>query len=141
MKIRFLIYGAAGMLMEILWTGLGSIIQGHWALAGFTYLWMFPIYGLAVFLEPVHEAIRPAPWWIRGAIWASFIIMLEYVTGWALQSIIGLCPWNYSPYTDSHVNGFIRLDYVPVWFVVGLLFERFHDLLERTLDTKTNSNI
>jgi uncharacterized membrane protein len=70
---------------------------------------------------------------VRGAIWAPFIITLEYVSGWTLQSLIGFCPWDYSPYTDSSVNGFIRLDFVPVWFVVGLLFERFHDLLDRVL--------
>ena len=31
--------------------------MGNWELPGFTYLWMFPIYGLAVF-EKIHDRIR-----------------------------------------------------------------------------------
>lgn len=131
MKTRFFIYGITGWVMEIIWTGLGSFLQGRWELSGFTYLWMFPIYGLAVLLEPVHDTIRPAPWWVRGMIWASFIIVLEYVAGSAIKAIIGFCPWDYSRHTKYSIGGFIRLDYAPVWFAVGLLFEKFHDLLNR----------
>ena len=115
--------------MEILWTGLGSVLQGRWELAAYTYLWMFPIYGLAIFLEPVHDAIRNTPWWVRGTIWASFITTLEYSAGWVLRATIGSCPWDYSGQSGYSVGGLIRLDYLPVWFFVGLLFEKMHDFL------------
>jgi hypothetical protein len=29
------------------------------------------------------------------------------------------------------MDGYIRMDYAPVWFIVGLLFERIHRFLDR----------
>ena len=33
------------------------------------------------------------------------------------------CPWDYSK-SPLNVNGLIRLDYAPLWFGAGLLFEK-----------------
>lgn len=131
MVTRFFIYGIAGWALEIFWTGLGSFSKGNWELAGFTYLWMFPIYGLAVFFEPLHERIRYYPWYFRGAVWSVLILAVEYSSGWFLELLIGNCPWDYSRETPYHVQGYIRLDYAPLWFLVGLLFERFHLFLDK----------
>ncbi|MCG8499050.1 MAG: putative ABC transporter permease [Firmicutes bacterium] len=129
MLIRFFIYGLFGWAMEIFWTGTSSLIGGDLRLRGTTYLWMFPIYGLAVFLEPVHNSIRFLPWLVRGGIWVVIILTIEYVAGWTLKSVVGLCPWDYSGSTKYAIGGLIRLDYVPAWFVAGLLFERLHDII------------
>ncbi len=51
MMKRFLVYGLVGLCAEIFWTGIGSLLQGDIRLSGFTYIWMFPIYGLTVFLN------------------------------------------------------------------------------------------
>lgn len=125
---RFLIYGVAGWGLEIIWTGIGSLLRGDLMLRGFSYLWMFPIYGLALFLEPLHDQLRPWPWYLRGLIWMSAILAIEYSTGWLLKSILGSCPWNYSG-ARFGIDGLIRLDYTPAWFSAGLLFERLHDTL------------
>lgn len=128
MLIRFFVYGFTGWCTEIFWTGLGSLLRGDAKLRGWTYLWMFPIYGLAITLEPIHNHIRHWPIISRGGVYVIFIWSIEYLTGWFLKSTIDLCPWDYSqsPYS---INGFIRLDYAPAWFVLGLLFENLHDLL------------
>ena len=55
---RFIIYGLLGFCMEVLWTGFGSLLKGDIKLTASTYVWMFFIYGLAVFLEPIHNRIR-----------------------------------------------------------------------------------
>jgi len=123
---KFFFYGILGWILEVLWTGLGSFAQGKWALESHTYLWMFPIYGLAVFLEPVHNEIRDYKWWARGLIYMSLIFAIEYSTGYLLDAIVGVCPWDYSGNTFSF-QGYIRLDYAPVWFAAGLLFEQVHD--------------
>ena len=34
-----------------------------------------------------------------------------------------MCPWDYSR-ARSNIQGVIRLDYAPVWFLTGLLYER-----------------
>ncbi|MGI6413076.1 MAG: putative ABC transporter permease [Syntrophomonadaceae bacterium] len=127
---RFLLYGLIGWIAEIIFTGLSSLLEGSIRLTGYTYLWMFPIYGMAVFLEPIHDRIRQSPWPVRGTIWAGAIFTIEYVTGWLLSVTIGVCPWDYSGLTRYSVDGFIRLDFFPVWFIAGLIFERIHDYLD-----------
>ncbi len=129
MKTRFIIYGFLGWCTEIFWTGFNSLLRGDVTLHGWTYIWMFPIYGLAIFLEPVHERIRSWPVLLRGGVYVLLIYAIEYATGTMLRSVLGVCPWDYSksPYA---VNGVIRLDYAPFWFIAGLLFEKLHDLLK-----------
>lgn len=125
---RFIIYGLAGWCMEIIWTGIGSFLDGDIYLNARTYIWMFPIYGLAILFEPIHDRIRAWPVIIRGGVYTLLIFIIEYLAGWTLQNIIGVCPWDYGDSTFS-IDGFIRLDYAPAWFVAGLIFERIHDLL------------
>ena len=56
------------------------------------------------------------------------IFAVEYVSGSMLKLFTGRCPWNYGRCRYS-VRGIIRLDFIPIWFVVGILFEKIHDLL------------
>ena len=133
MVIRFIIYGCIGWIMETFWTGLGSALRGNKSLACTTYLWMFPIYGMGIFLEPVHELIRGYLWIYRGFIWAFLIFTIELITGWVLKLTLGECPWDYdreAAIAAVTVKGLIRLDYLPVWFCVGLMFERMHDFIK-----------
>jgi uncharacterized membrane protein len=123
---KFLIYGLIGWCAEVFWTGLGSLMKGDVKLAAFTYIWMFPIYGMAVFLESVHDRLRELPIIIRGSIYTILIFAVEYITGMLLKFLIGVCPWDYSGNILS-INGVIRLDFIPVWFFAGLIFERIHD--------------
>ncbi|MDD4146134.1 MAG: hypothetical protein PHS83_03390 [Clostridia bacterium] len=133
MAKRFIIYGLLGWTMEVFWTGLGSLFNGNLMLSSFTYLWMFPIYGLAVFLERVHDQIDNLPWYVRGGIWVIIILSLEYLTGWLLLSFLGRCPWDYTDVTPYQIQGLIRLDYIPAWFLAGLIFERIHRTLDKLM--------
>lgn len=136
---KFIIYGFLGLCAEIFWTGLGSLIQGDIELRGVTYIWMFPIYGLAIFIEPVHNKIRRWPLILRGGVYTLIIFAIEYSSGFILKHLLGVCPWDYGNRLMS-VNGFIRLDFTPVWFCMGLLFEKVHDYLERfTVLIRANS--
>ncbi|MBU5590348.1 putative ABC transporter permease [Clostridium sp. MSJ-4] len=125
---KFVIYGLLGFCGEVLWTGIGSLVKGDVKLTGWTYIWMFFIYGLAVFLEPIHDRTRHLSFFIRGGIYMVLIFMTEFITGSILLKVLGVCPWNYagkplSPY------GLITFTYAPVWFVAGLIFEKIHDTL------------
>jgi len=128
--LHFVVYGIAGWVMEIIWTGAGSALRGDVRLVGWTYIWMLPIYGAAVCLEPVHDRIRRYPWYARGAVWMLLIWAGEYLAGWLLKVSVGACPWDYSA-ARYNLQGLVRLDYGPAWFVTGLLFERLHDRLDR----------
>lgn len=57
----------------------------------------------------------------HGMLYMVLIFVAEYVTGmWLRQR--GFCPWDYTG-RHSNVNGLIRLDFAPLWFGTGLLFE------------------
>lgn len=130
MKIlkRFLIYGIIGLVLEVVYTGLASLLQGDFRMQGFTFLVMIPIYGLAVFLEPLHNHLRPFPWWTRGLIYLGTIWMIEYSSGVILAGVLGDCPWQY--HGPLNVNGYIDLRMAPEWFLAGLAFEYLHDFLD-----------
>jgi len=127
---RFIIYGLIGWCLEVIWTGIGSLLNGDVSLTARTYLWMFPIYGSTILFEPVHEKIRIWPIWMRGTVWMMLYFAVEYFTGWILLQAIGVVPWDYSQ-AIFNIHGLIRLDYAPVWFVAGLLYEKIHDCLGR----------
>lgn len=125
-----------GWCIEIIWTGFESLANGDLRLMGFTNLWMFFIYGCAVFLEPLHERISKQSWPVRGIVWLTVIWSIEYVTGLLLLNILGVYPWFY---TDKYavLGGLVTLRFAPVWFFGGLLFERIHTLMDSYV-TKTD---
>lgn len=50
------------------------------------------------------------------------IFSMEYLTGTLLKKK-DFCPWDYSK-VPLNYHGVIRLDYAPVWFLTGLLYEK-----------------
>ncbi len=133
MLTHFVLYGLLGMLMEIFWTGLHSLLSGDLNLISKTSIWMFFIYGSAVFLEPIHDNIRRKNIFIRGVVWAVLIYAIEFLSGFLLEQLIGSCPWDYRDSTKYTIRGYIRFDYFPAWFIVGLLFEKVHDFFDEKL--------
>lgn len=124
---RFLIYGFLGLTLEVVYTGISSLLEGDLSMHGFSFLVMIPIYGLALFLEPVHNFIRSQPWWLRGVVYLLLIWGIEYVSGWFLNLVLGYCPWYYADLLN--VNHWITLRMAPEWFLAGLGFEVIHDHL------------
>ncbi|MGI6093906.1 MAG: putative ABC transporter permease [Lachnospiraceae bacterium] len=122
MKYNFLVCGLTGWCMEVFWTGLHSLQQGHWTLTGSSSLWMFPIYGCAAIISPISKKLARVPWVLRGSIYTAGIFATEYATGSILKRFQA-CPWDYSG-TPFQYQGLIRFDYAPVWFITGLLFEK-----------------
>ncbi|MDR1914554.1 MAG: hypothetical protein LBQ68_08760 [Clostridiales bacterium] len=127
MLIRFLIFGAAGWIIEIIWTGFVSLIKKDFRLTATTSIWMFFIYGLVVFMGPLCDILNALPVIARGGIYTLCIFTIEYITGVCLKKI-KICPWDYSDCKFA-VRGVIRLDFAPAWFTVGLIFERMHMIM------------
>jgi len=125
MMVQFVLYGLLGWGLEIVWTGLGSLLPPtDWRLVGKTYLWMFPIYGgCAVLLQNLVPVLEPYHWVLRGLVWIVVIFVFEFTTGGLVRALAGVCPWDYSAARLSFC-GLIRWDYAPLWFVLGLAFER-----------------
>ena len=129
---NFFLCGSAGWCLEILWTGLHSLLAGQRTMNGKTSLLMFPIYGMGAVLP---EISRLVDWWLggqrldwmdgvirHGALYTVLIFMGEYLFGSILKAH-GICPWDYTG-LHSNINGLIRLDFAPLWFGTGLIFER-----------------
>ena len=77
-----------------------------------------------LYFTTIVSFLAGLPLVVRGGIYMLCIYMAEYASGWGLQRIAGVCPWNYSQ-SKYHINGLIRLDYAPVWFGVGLFLKVF----------------
>jgi len=121
---RFLIYGAVGWCVEVLFTGLAAaIFERDRSATGKTYLWMHPIWGLSCLaLERVHQLFGDSSWLVRGAVYLVVIYLAEFGFGWFLRRVLGRCPWDYGT-RGINIRGLIRLDYAPAWLVAALLFE------------------
>lgn len=122
MKNHFFICGTIGWCMEILWTGIHSLLSGNASMMGKTSILMFPIYGCAAVIGPLSEKLTMIPFALRGLIYTGGIFFTEFFSGLFLKSL-HMCPWDYS-HTPFHYKGVIRLDYMPVWFCTGLFFEK-----------------
>lgn len=124
MLARFLLYGCAGWVVEVCFTGTAAALfkkDAHGTAK--TYLWMHPIYGAtALGLEFLHDRLRFLPRPLRALAYTAVIFGAEYTTGWLLRRALGRCPWDYTR-AGWNVKGLIRLDYFPFWYGAALLFE------------------
>ena len=118
---NFIHCGILGWCMEITFTAI-SKIRRRFKLTGNTSIWMFPIYGCACFLAPVSRLLKKKSPFVRGLSYAALIFTGEFITGTLLNKK-DICPWDYSR-SKWHIKKIIRLDYLPFWFMAGLLFER-----------------
>jgi len=120
--MNFFKCGVIGLIMEVFWTGTTSLVTHDKKLTGTTSLLMFPIYGMAAFIKPLYKFVGKANVFVRGTLYASLIYLTEFSTGMLLKKR-GRCPWDYSN-CRYNIKGIIRLDYAPLWFIVGLFYEK-----------------
>jgi len=119
----FLLFGFVGIFAEVVFTAVvDSIKDKNPVLKGVSYLWMFPIYGASgLLIQFLYFVFADNNVFFRALIYGTFIIAGEFITGMFLKLYIGRCPWHYTA-RFSWLN-VIRLDYFPMWCVVGLLIE------------------
>lgn len=135
LPINFFKCGITGWCLEVMFTSIESILRHDWRLMGRTSLLMFPIYGMGALLGPIGNhvdqwlnvssgyQIRTSDQAVRhGMIYMVLIFVAEYFSGAWLRAR-GICPWDYSG-RHTNINGLIRLDFAPLWFATGLLFEQ-----------------
>ena len=125
---NFMIFGVLGWCAEILWTGFCSFLLGDAALTAQTYLWMFPIYGLAGLSLPLFLAFRRyCPLWQRVGVYVFAIFAVEFITGWLLQWGTGICPWDYTVEVRNRFKGLDLIDRVS-----DELWMEFRDIIQET---------
>lgn len=120
---------SVGVGLEVAFTAVAQVRGSDGLrLTGHSYLWMFPIYGLAYPLYALTwPHLQDQVWPLRGCLYVLAFFTVEYVAGAFLRLVLGQCPWE-EGYRVARwgVHGLIRLDYAPAWFVVSLLFERIY---------------
>ena len=121
-QMDFIKCGATGLGIEVVWTGLCNMLNHDKTLSCRTSLIMFPIYGMAFLIRPLHSIIGKHNSLLRGSLYTMMIFTAEYLSGELLKKH-DMCPWDYSE-NKYNINGVIRLDYAPAWFSVGLLYEK-----------------
>lgn len=120
----FIHCGILGWCFEILYTSFRMLQRRNYRLEGNTSIWMFPIYGCAAFLRPLHKVMHSFSVCFRGSVYALLIYTVEYFSGKLLDKK-QIIPWNYDR-ARYRICRYIRLDYFPFWFLVGLIFEQFN---------------
>ena len=64
---------------------------------------------------------------MRGLVYMFGIYIVEYITGAALKKLTGGHIWQYTGKYNLH--GQIQLAHAPVWFIIGLVVERYYDTM------------
>jgi uncharacterized membrane protein len=119
---NFIRCGITGWCLECLWTGCNSLFyERDKKLTCRTSILMFPIYGMAALIAPFGQLFKNKNTLYRGSLYTALIYSTEYLTGFYLKKK-DACPWDYSN-AKYNIKGLIRLDYAPLWFFVGLLYE------------------
>jgi uncharacterized membrane protein len=133
--IIFIVFAVFGVAQEVLFTGIiDSIKEKNPRLKGRSTLWMFPIYGCILFIVMFVSHFN-YPWYVRGLLYAALILAWEYATGYIIRKMVGVSPWDYGAsksYDNAarrkrfQISGLICLEYVPFWFIGGLLAEKLY---------------
>jgi uncharacterized membrane protein len=132
---RFIIYGLVGWCIECFFTSVLDLATGagDLRLMGYSYLWMHPIWGAGLLLgERLTLSLQRARLSraTRALVGMALCFSVEYVAGAALLALIGRCPWDYSA-SPWNVNGLIRLDYAPFWWLCGWVYEPLGSFIRR----------
>ena len=135
LPVNFCKCGITGWCLEVLFTSAESIMRHDWRLMGRTSLLMFPSYGCRALLGPIGKwiddwlnpgkslSVKKSDLAVRhGMLYMVLIFVAEYASGAWLRSR-GMCPWDYTG-RSTNIDGLIRLDFAPLWFATGLLFEQ-----------------
>jgi len=118
------------MFGEVIFTALQDLWRTRrFRLHGYSFIWMFPIYGLLAILFPfVSRGVAGLPWPVRGLSYMLGIYLIEYVSGSLLTMLTGSHIWQYKGRWT--LQGQVNLLYAPVWFAIGLLVEPYYPWVE-----------
>lgn len=136
MAMRWFLFACIGLLIEVFFTGLASLLGGNISAMSKTSPWMMLDYGiLGIAVWPVSQALiaRGVPLAGRAAVYTLGIFFIEYVSGIAFNAI-GIRIWDYSHHTlniggteiPMHLSGQITAYYTPFWFALGMVVEKLH---------------
>lgn len=133
---KALVYGCLGIIIEVFFTGISSLIRKDWDATAKTYLWMFPIYGVtALFLEGISNGLM-WPFYVKAFVYVPVIYGVEGLSGWTIKQITGRIPWEY-PESAWAPMRLINLKYAPFWLLLAMAFDPITNFLTKMLHALT----
>ncbi len=132
--------GIVGWLVEVVFTGIGSLIRKDWAATSKTFLWMHPVYGgggFAVYLIYNNVIISANPIVDAVVLAVLFYVPLFYgfeaLAGLASIKLFGRILWDYgrSKWTPM---GLINIKYAHYWLLLALCMHPVVYFLSRVVD-------
>ncbi|XP_041351035.1 transmembrane protein 229b-like [Gigantopelta aegis] len=123
---RFYIYAIHGYATEVMFTAIWEFaVNQNWKFPGNTSVWSFPIYGLSLcMLEQLYLHMKDRIHILgRAVVYMLSTYIMEFSTGYILKKF-DACPWDYTPF-EGDFMGLITLEYAPLWFIGGIVVEKF----------------
>ena len=119
-----------GITMEVIATSIMDFVKSRDPrLKGETYLWMLPVYAVVpsiyIFVQSTFPDIN---WVVKGLVYMLAFYLLEFIAGLLIKALVGVSPWNYKTYR-FHYKEVICLEYAPVWFIYGIVGEKYFEFL------------
>jgi len=124
-----LFFACFGVTIEVIFVATANVLDNTpilgksiWTLAGYSYIWMMPIYALIPLIGGVViQKISSRPYLLRLLIYTTIILTIEFIAGGILEFFTGNCPWKYT--SGWHLCGWARLDYAPAWMLFAGIIE------------------
>ena len=122
----WLLLGIVGWLIEVVFTGIGSIARRDWTGTSKTYIWMHPVYataGMAVYIIYNNIVVSSNPYIDASVLAIIFYVPLFYgfeaLAGLMSLKLFGRILWDYgrSKWTPM---GLINFKYAPYWLLLAL---------------------
>ena len=142
MKYLFIwaLLGIVGLLIEVVFTGISSVLRKDWAGTSRTFLFMHPVYataGMAVYVIYNNVIISNNPIIDAVVLAIAFYVPLFYgfeaLSGLASLKLFGRILWDYGHSRWSPM-GLINFKYAPAWLILALLMHPVIHLLSYAVD-------
>ena len=135
------LFGCIGIATEIFFVALMDNFASFQAkgiidprLVGYSYIWMFFIYmWIPLAYHYFYPKVAHLSLIIRLLIYATSLIIAEFIAGATLDLLTGTCPWDYTGKTAFEFMGYARLDYFPFWMLFGLFCEKICGKLAKSV--------
>ncbi|XP_077529324.1 transmembrane protein 229b-like [Haemaphysalis longicornis] len=126
LPLRAYLYALQGYFIEVNFIAFSDLIEGKASpkLFGYASMWSLFVYSAAsLVMERINAFLQPrgVPLLVRAAAQALWMYAWEFTTGCVL-SLFDACWWDYSNYRYN-LAGLITLEYAPLWFSLGVIFE------------------
>ncbi len=130
------LFSCIGVTTEVVFTSLSEFDYNNhltWSLKGHSYFWMIIVYAfIPFFFDLLKNTVGKKQLLIRLLIYATLIICVEFIFGFLLDQLTGLCPWDYTGKSKFEIMGYTRLDYFPFW----MLFAYYCEWILKRMEVK-----